>query len=571
MACPGRRPGTSTARASLTEAPDLRLGRADAAVFSWRRRHHRLRRVDGAGDRRGAVDRALCGHVALHVDGGDRRGAGRAGGGALARRSSVGPSAGRFDRSLGRRRGDRVLSQFLLHGVASPVLDAMAPVPAVVAVTAIAFLLPSLFAGAVAPLATVLALRAAPESAQGRIVGRMYALGAIGAIAGVLLGGLALLPFLGAARSVAVIAAAYVVAVALAVSGPARIASVAAAALLLGATVAFGAAWSPCARESGYFCVRVDVVSPGVRVLALDHLGHGANDRDDPERLHIPYVALIDALARKRFGTAGPRSAFFIGGGAYTLPRAWAVRWPRADLTVAEIDPQVTRAAREDLWFDGEMRIVHRDARAALVGETGPFDAVIGDAFADISIPPHLVTDEFFAMSAAKLSPDGVFAMNVVDFLRKPRFLLSLAQTLRRSFPVVELWLDEAAVSPGEARTTWIVPRGANADRQGSCCGRIRPRVGAGSPRRDAAGRSRGRAHGPDRRSCACGAAARRIVARPALRGIGPATGAAARRRRSPPMFALHRQNVCCRRRPRRRAPGRRNRRNVAWSPKSRR
>ena len=42
-------------------------------------------------------------------------------------------------------------------------------------------------------------------------------------------------------------------------------------------------------------------------------------------------------------------SAYFIGGGAYTLPRGWRARYPEAALTIAEIDPEVTRMARDRL------------------------------------------------------------------------------------------------------------------------------------------------------------------------------------------------------------------------------
>ncbi len=361
-------------------------------------------------------------------------------------------------------------SQFLLRWLSAPGLEAFAPVMAVLVLTGVAFFLPSLFAGAVSPLATFLALEAAGPDAQGRVLGRMFALGAAGAIGGVLLGGLVLIPWLGSALSVAVIAAAYLLAAALMVAGAMRAALLVLSALVGFSGVAFGASWSVCERESAYFCIRTDTLAPGVRVLALDHLAHGINDRDDPLRLHSPYIALIDEVARRRFGEAGPRAAFFIGGGAYTLPRAWATRWPDSALTVAEIDPAVTAVAGDALWVDAaQFTVRHADARSALRGEAGPFDVVVGDAFADVSIPPHLVTAEFYEEIAARLSPDGLYAMNVVDLLRHPRFVTSLAMTLRQEFDSVELWLDESEVSADEKRVTWIVLAAA----QGSAVGVI--------------------------------------------------------------------------------------------------
>src|SRR3546814_13301554 len=62
--------------------------------------------------------------------------------------------------------------------------------------------------------------------------------------------------------------------------------------------------------------------------MVLDHLAHSLNDRDDPTLLYSPY---LDFVARRTEGLlAGrPPRAYFIGGGAFTLPRAWAARLDR--------------------------------------------------------------------------------------------------------------------------------------------------------------------------------------------------------------------------------------------------
>jgi len=347
---------------------------------------------------------------------------------------------------------------FILRWLAGDLLSALDPVPAVVALTGVVFFLPSLFAGAVGPLATYLALDAAEPEQQGRVLGRMYALGALGAIAGVLLSGLVAIPWIGSALTVVAVTLAYLASAALIASGTGALGILALSVMVAVPSILWASDWTTCERESAYFCIRVDDLGPGTRVMALDHLAHSVNERDDPQRLHSPYLALIDEIARARFGTRGPDSAFFIGGGAYTLPRAWHARWPEARLTVAEIDPVVTELAAARLWVDpADFEIRHADARLALNAEAEPFDAIIGDAFADISVPTHLVTDEFHEQIAARLSQRGFYAMNVVDLLRRPRFLASLGETLQRRFKVVEFWIARDAIRPGEARTTWIV------------------------------------------------------------------------------------------------------------------
>ena len=349
-------------------------------------------------------------------------------------------------------------TQFALRAFAGGVLDALNPISGVVALTTLVFFLPSFFAGAVGPLATFIALERTDQNERGRVLGQMYALGAAGAIAGVLGSGLLLIPTIGSTYTVVTVAMAYALAAILAEQGKSRILAGGCALLMLIATAAFGDEWSPCDRESGYFCIRVDDISPTARVLALDHLAHSVNERDNPLVLHSPYLALINEIAVRRFGEDGPTSAFFVGGGAYTLPRAWAERWPSSDLIVSEIDPVVSDVAQKRLWVDLDaFDVRHSDARMVLARENGVFDAIIGDAFADISIPPHLVSDEFHQQIKAHLSENGFYAMNVVDLLRRPRFLVSLAETLKRRFAVVEMWVDRNAISEVESRTTWII------------------------------------------------------------------------------------------------------------------
>src|SRR3546814_15934989 len=85
--------------------------------------------------------------------------------------------------------------------------------------------------------------------------------------------------------------------------------------------------------------------------MVLDHLGHGISVAAAPQRLVTPHSAILDGLARGRMGQR-PFSAFFIGGGSYSIPRAWAALDPRIAVTVAEIDPAVPAVAVTAFWFD---------------------------------------------------------------------------------------------------------------------------------------------------------------------------------------------------------------------------
>ena len=379
--------------------------------------------------------------------------------------------------ALGLAAVSSLASLVLLRTVSGQLLTSgLAPIPAIVLLTTALFLLPSLFVGIVSPILTKLAVDAAPGQ-HGPVIGRMYALGTLGSIAGTLAAGYLLISWIGSTGTVITVAAVYaLLGLSFAISDSLR-----ALFLALLVTSAAGLSWwgervqafsSPCTTESDYFCIRVadysDQTARPSALMALDHLVHSINDRDDPGLLYSPYIHAVDELAKRRFQTKAqgfsPR-AFFIGGGGYSLPRAWADDYTYGEgvesLIVAEIDPQVTRAAQDNLWLDTTMpglAIHHQDARALLqsLPVEEPFDLIFGDAFHDISIPPHLVTREFHQEIAKRLSPGGIYAVNVVDSGLRPRFLFSLIKTLNMDFAHVEAWVERDELeNPG--RVTFIV------------------------------------------------------------------------------------------------------------------
>ncbi|MEL7137981.1 MAG: fused MFS/spermidine synthase [Pseudomonadota bacterium] len=360
------------------------------------------------------------------------------------------------------------LTSFISLGalqLTAPALDSTDLVPHITALAMVAFFVPSAFAGVLSPLLTVMALKASASERQGAVLGLMFALGALGAILGTVLSGLVMISWLGTAGSVGLIGAIYALLSLRFWRQRAPQAAIIAAGMLL-----LVAAWpgalglrSACFEESPYFCIRVDDVASfdrPARVMVLDHLVHGVNDRADPRLLMSPYVQGVDELVARRM-PGQSLTAFFVGGGAFTLPRAWQARYPAGRFVIAELDPAVTKVAQDALWYDPgpQTEILHGDARRLLqtLPEETRFDVIFGDAFHDISIPSHLVTTEFAELVAARLNPGGLYVLNVVDALRAPRFMLSLANTLALTFPEVELWLDVEALGPTERRTTWIV------------------------------------------------------------------------------------------------------------------
>jgi spermidine synthase len=376
------------------------------------------------------------------------------------------------------------LASLVLIRVLSPMIlgAGLDPIVAIVLLSGALFLLPSLFVGIVSPILTRLAIDEAP-AIRGRVLGQMYALGAVGSIAWALAAGYLFISWIGTIGTVVSVAAGYAelgTLFALA-GGPLTGRAAAVGTVLLAAVAALGT-WgagnrafvSPCLVESDYYCIRVvDFSAESGRasaLMVLDHMGHGINDRDDPTRITTSYVALTDRLLELRLDPAAGFAAFFIGGGAYTLPRAWLAAHPGARLTVAEVDPAVTRVAREHLWFapSPRLELLHRDARAALQGlpPDRRFDVMIGDAYHDFTVPTHLVSAEFMREVARRLNPGGFFAGTAIDSGTRPEFLFSLVKTLRSAFAAVEVWADVDQLYGG-GRMTYLVVAGDRASPTG--------------------------------------------------------------------------------------------------------
>ncbi len=358
------------------------------------------------------------------------------------------------------------------------------PLLAISALVAALFFLPSLFAGTVSPILTRLALDASPHD-RSRVLGRMFAAGALGSIAGTVVAGFVLIAWVGTLGTLLGVAALEVLLAGafLAVARPRRLAATAAACAAAGAGLLF--AWqrtdaltSPCTVQSSYFCIRVldyahETGRPS-RLMVIDHMGHGINDRDEPRWLHGSYAALTDRLVRMRGIADRPFSAFFVGGGSYTVPRAWLHAFADATMTVAELDPAVTAAARDHFWLPSSprLRTVHGDARVVLAGLPAGerFDVVMGDAFHDISVPAHLTTVEFARAVRGRLRDGGVYLMHVLDSTAEPRFLLAETRTLMAVFPEVEVWVDRRQWAAG-GRITFVLLAAATASPAGALRG----------------------------------------------------------------------------------------------------
>jgi spermidine synthase len=120
-----------------------------------------------------------------------------------------------------------------------------------------------------------------------------------------------------------------------------------------------------------------------------------------------------------------------------TLPRYLAATRPGSRSLVYEIDGGVVELnrARMPLPADVGITVEVQDARVGLTREgTGFRDVVVGDAFGGLAVPWHLTTAEVARQVARALRPDGIYAVNVIDY-PPSAFARAEMATLRSVFP----------------------------------------------------------------------------------------------------------------------------------------
>ncbi len=317
--------------------------------------------------------------------------------------------------------GVLALASLPIVTVVGPLLASRDPV-AIVLLAFVGFFAPATVLSAVTP--TVVKIQLADLDHTGSVVGRLSALGTTGAIVGTFFTGFVLL------------AAFPTPPIVLAVGGTLAAAGMglwwwlrpraehSAAPLLLAALVAAGLTAGiagPCQVESAYFCARVvsDEERPSGRLLVLDTLMHSYVDLDDPTYLEFSYAQIMGDVLATVFPEGEPVKALHIGGGGFSLPRYLRATRPGSESLVLELDPTLVRLAQDELGLrrGPDLRVRVGDARLGLREQPDDaYDLVIGDAFGGLAVPWHLTTVEFVRGVRRTLRPNGIYALNLIDY-----------------------------------------------------------------------------------------------------------------------------------------------------------
>ncbi len=173
----------------------------------------------------------------------------------------------------------------------------------------------------------------------------------------------------------------------------------------------------------------------GVRTL---HFGsdwiQGAMRVARPWHLELEYTREMMAPLLLRDDSRYPREVLLIGLGAASLTKFLYRHFPLARLTVIEIEPDVVAAARQFFKLPQDpqrLNIVIADG-ASWIGQGGKaYDLILVDGFDANARPGALDALPFYEACRARLSDDGIVAVNLLGLSRG--FHASLAR-LRRAF-----------------------------------------------------------------------------------------------------------------------------------------
>jgi len=326
---------------------------------------------------------------------------------------------------------------------------------------AVMVLLPTLLLGAAFPVA----LRLAVDAGQvGRDTGRLVALNTLGGIAGTLLTGFLLVPWLGVVRSMGVLAVlATLIGLVAVLSAPDAVRWRRGVALAMAVLVAVAAVLTPpnrfaalLAAERGGKLLSYEESHGGtVAVLGQRSATHQfkrlyiqgvSNSGDSMTSLRYMRLQVLLPLLIQR---EEPRSALVIGLGTGITAGA-LLQYPGLEQrVVAELLPAVARATPQ---FAGNYNVAHdprvqirlRDGRRELMRSDQRYDLIT------LEPPPpsaagvvNLYSSDFYALAAKRLTPGGLFAQWLPLPTQNDEDTRSLVRSFIDVFPHATLWTTE--------------------------------------------------------------------------------------------------------------------------------
>ena len=137
-----------------------------------------------------------------------------------------------------------------------------------------------------------------------------------------------------------------------------------------------------------------------------------------PWSLELEYTRDLMTPLLLRSSAGWPARVLQVGLGSASITRFLYRHKPRSRLTVVEIVPEVVAAARHFFKLPDDpkrVRIVVDDGHDFLANHDEAFDLIVIDGYDESGRTGMLDTLPFYANCRARLGPDGILAVNLLD------------------------------------------------------------------------------------------------------------------------------------------------------------
>lgn len=337
------------------------------------------------------------------------------------------------------------------------------------------FFLPSFLLGTLSPFAVKLQARYFPEKGVGSISGEIFFWSTLGSIFGSLLAGFVLIPNFGIDRIVLAVAITLIVLglLPLIKLGFSEEFFFKLTAFSIGAIVLAGFLSglkdlnTVYSKDGVYEKITIyEGVHDGkpTRFFQQDRSSSGAMYLNSDELVYdyTKYYSIYKVFKPE------VKNVLIIGGGAYSVPKAYLKDLPNVVVDVAEIEPSLFDLAKKYFNVKESDRLNNftEDGRRLLHDTKKSYDVIYSDVYYSLySVPAHFTTKEFFETAKSKLGMDGVFVANIIGNLSHQRssLILSEIRTFRAVFPNSFFFAVE---SPGKTEVQNIMFVGYNSDKK---------------------------------------------------------------------------------------------------------
>lgn len=320
--------------------------------------------------------------------------------------------------------------------------------------TLILFAPPGILLGMVSPYAVK--LRMDNLKTSGQTIGNLYAISTIGSIVGTFTAGFVLIVYLGNTNILFFISGMLIVASLIGHTGGRDQKIVTAVMFFLAITCTMATViYSHSMKKEGYLDVdtlynRIMVYSSTdketgrpIRLMRTDyHSVQSVMFADKDNDLAVAYTKYYRMAAHFM---PVLKQVLMIGGGAYSYPKDFIQKFPSSAMDVVEIDPGVTKLAREyfNLKDNARLPTFNEDGRVFINSSPQKYDAILVDAFKSFySIPYQLSTREAIQQEYRILNNGGVVLVNIASAFEgdKGVFLRAEYATYKSVFPQVYLF-----------------------------------------------------------------------------------------------------------------------------------